>query len=136
MKPSHVARVRTCLLLAVGLSALSACTPTMRPKRRTTAVNANVTRPVEVKNAVAAISKETCHRETRCSRIGEGRQFVTEGDCEKTIETDMRQILNTSACETGYVESDSLVECLTSIRASDCRTTQNSYCQTPRICSP
>jgi hypothetical protein len=108
----------------------------MHPKRRTAAVNANDTRPVEVKNAVVAITKETCHRETRCSRIGEGRQFVSEGDCEKAVETDMRQILNTDACETGYVESGSLVECLSSIRVSDCRTTQSFYCQTPRICSP
>jgi hypothetical protein len=108
----------------------------MHPKRRTAAVNTNDTRPVEVKNAVVAITKETCHRETRCSRIGEGRQYVTENDCEKAVETDMRKVLDTNACETGYVEPSSLVECLTSIRSSDCRSMQDTYCQTPRICSP
>jgi hypothetical protein len=106
----------------------------MRPKKRISA--ANTANPVEVKNAVAVITKETCRKENQCSRIGGGRQFATEGDCESTVATEMRQILNTDACETGYVESDSLIECLTAIRSSGCKAPPSSYCDTPRICSP
>ncbi|MGZ3422445.1 MAG: DUF6184 family natural product biosynthesis lipoprotein [Polyangiales bacterium] len=94
------------------------------------------TRPLEIKAAVAAITKEKCHQEDSCRRIGDGRQFVTENDCESTVATDLRQILNTTACDTGYVESESLIECLTAIRSGGCKAAPSTYCDAPRICSP
>jgi hypothetical protein len=136
MDSLHALRARTCLLGVVGLSALAACASTTQPpptKRTTAALSSN---PLEIKDAVAAITKAKCHKEDSCRRIGDGRQFVTEGDCENLVATDLRQILNTTACDTGFVESESLGECLSAIRSDGCGAGPSRYCDAPRICSP
>lgn len=92
--------------------------------------------PLSLVSAVDAITKETCRREIECNRIGRGHLYVTRDACSQDVEHETRQILNAMACQTGYIDPDALVECLTAIHASGCDHEPTVYCDTPRLCSP
>jgi hypothetical protein len=92
--------------------------------------------PLDMVTAVDVITAERCQRESACNRIGRGRQFLSEDDCRANVVHAVRKAFNANTCNTGYVDPDSLDECLKAMREAGCNLEPTVYCDTPRICSP
>jgi hypothetical protein len=92
--------------------------------------------PVSLVTAVDTIANERCMHEVSCDRIGAGRRFPSKESCQKSLVHEARGQLKTDVCDTGYVEPDSLLDCLTAIRAGGCAAETEAACEPSSMCSP
>ena len=94
--------------------------------------------PIALVAAADVITWERCEHERTCNRLGPGRRFADSSSCEKKLIHEARTQLRTEVCETGFVESTSLRECLDAIRAGRCNVEPEatSACEVAKMCSP
>ncbi len=92
--------------------------------------------PLSLVTAVDTIATERCAHEGACNRIGPGRRFATSELCQAAFAHEERGQLGTSVCETGFVEPDSLLDCLEAIRAGGCAAAAEAACEPASMCSP
>lgn len=92
--------------------------------------------PLSLVSAVEALATERCAHEAKCERIGAGRRFATGDSCRTSLTQEEHKMLTTDVCESGFVESDALRDCLSAIRDATCATETATTCDMPSICSP
>ena len=92
--------------------------------------------PLSLVNAVEALATERCAHEAKCDRVGAGRRFATSDACRNSLMQEEHKMLSTDVCESGFVESDVLRDCLSTIRDTSCTTQSATTCDMPSMCSP
>ncbi len=128
-----------------AVSAAIACGGTTKATHRETTVRtAKMPRPpsargggpISLVSAIDMIAAERCVHEGSCDRLGPGRRFRDNDACKKEFEHDTRTQLDTTVCDTGYVEPSTLLECLDAIRTSACNYEVSIECEPSKMCSP
>lgn len=142
------ARLQRLLGRAFAVAALSgifaaACAnhPAPRPESTVRVVKKNSPTargggPLSLVTAVDMIANERCVHESECHRLGAGRRFRDHDACQKEFVHEARSQLHTAVCETGFVEPETLFECLESIRNGGCTATLTAACEPASMCSP
>src|SRR5687768_4483472 len=85
--------------------------------------------PVSLVTAVDTITSERCMHEVQCDRVGAGRRFANKEACQKTLAHEARSQLKTDVCDTGFLEPDALLDCLSAIRAGGCAAETEAACE-------
>jgi hypothetical protein len=92
--------------------------------------------PVTLVTAADVIAKEKCEHENHCDRIGAGRRFANSEVCQKSLVHEARSTMTTKQCDTGYIDPESLLECLEAIRTNGCSVDAQVACEASTMCSP
>lgn len=123
-----------------AVAALAACGGSSAPNTtsvgKTKAPVARGGGPISLVTAVDTIATERCAREGRCNRVGAGRRFISTDACKTAFAQEERKSLGTAVCESGFVEPDTLLDCLDAIRANGCAGEATAACVPSSMCSP
>jgi len=92
--------------------------------------------PMSLVTAVDMIASERCAHEGSCDRLGPGRRFRDNDACRSQVLHETRTILDTKVCDTGLVETETLLECLAAIRVGGCSVDLAAACEPSSMCSP
>jgi hypothetical protein len=108
-------------------------TSAAKPKRTGPGVGGG---PLSLVTAVEMIANERCAHEGGCDRLGPGRRFRDNDACRKQLIHETRSTLGTDVCDTGMVETDSVLDCLAEIRNGTCSAETATICEPSFMCSP
>ncbi len=133
-----IAVAASCLVTAIGCAGGNAATPPSRnvaePMARGGGPRSGAGRPLPFLRAIDTVSKESCAHEQKCDRMGAGRRFATLPACQDVMEKTTRR--NLAVCDSGYVESDALLDCVEAIRSGACGVDLEAACRFDAMCSP
>jgi len=138
LRMGTIAVAASCLVASLGCYSGNAATPPSRnvaaPMARGGGPRSGAGRPLPFLRAIDTVTKESCAHEQKCDRMGAGRRFATLPACESAMEHTTRRHL--AVCESGYVESDALLDCIETIRSGACGMDLEAACRFGSMCSP